>query len=131
MYRCDFHFAYEKGSLLDFRSTLIGFWEARPPSTSNTVSNSASTPHNRFHKHLTFVAVAAAVKLAFLEEEPFELAGEVWAATDLLLVLFAPLVALAEWEKVNLKPPVEVLLGRFSLSSLSFANGARGKILKC
>lgn len=78
-----------------------------------------------FHKTstqlLTLVAVTAAVKLVFFEDEPFELAGEVWAATDLLFVLFAPLVALAEWEKVNLKPPAEVRLGRFSLSSLSFA----------
>lgn len=67
------------------------------------------------------MAVTAVVKLAFLEEEPFELAGDVWATTDLLFALFAPLVAVVEWENVNLKPPVEVLLGRFSLSSLSFA----------
>lgn len=69
------------------------------------------------------MAVTAVVRVAFFEEEPLELAGDVWAATDLLFVLFAPLAALAEWEKVNLKPPAEVLLGRFSLSSLSLAEG--------
>lgn len=72
---------------------------------------------------LTLAAVTAVVKFVFFEEEPLELAGDVWAATDLLFVLFAPLAALAEWEKVNLNPPAEVLFGRFSLSSLSLAEG--------
>lgn len=67
------------------------------------------------------MAVTDAAKFEVLEEEPLELVGGVWATTDLLFVLFAPLAALAEWEKVNLKPPEDVLLGRFSLSSLSFA----------
>lgn len=75
------------------------------------------------YKSPTFVAVTAVVRVAFLEEEPLELAGDVWAATDLLFAPFAPLAALAEWEKVNLNPPAEVLLGRFSLSSLSLAEG--------
>lgn len=66
----------------------------------------------------TLVAVTDVAKFVVLEEDPLELAGGVWATTDLL---FVPLAALAEWEKVNLKPPDDVLLGRFSLSSLSFA----------
>lgn len=41
----------------------------------------------------------------------------------MLFALFAPLAVLAEWEKVNLNPPAEVLFGRFSLSSLSLAEG--------
>lgn len=69
----------------------------------------------------TLVAVTDVAKFVVLEEDPLELAGGVWATTDLLFVLFAPLAALAEWEKINLKPPEDVLLGRFSLSSLSFA----------
>lgn len=69
----------------------------------------------------TLVVVTDVAKFVVLEEDPFELAGGVWATTDLLLVLFVPLAALVEWEKVNLKPPEDVLLGRFSLSSLSFA----------
>lgn len=69
----------------------------------------------------TLVAVTDVAKFVVLEEDPLELAGGVWATTDLLFVLFVPLAALVEWEKVNLKPPEDVLLGRFSLSSLSFA----------
>lgn len=69
----------------------------------------------------TLVAVTDEAKVAVLEEDPLELAGGVCAITDLLFVPFAPLAALAEWEKVNLKPPEDVLFGRFSLSSLSFA----------
>lgn len=42
---------------------------------------------------------------------------------DLPFAPFAPLAAPAEWEKVNLNPPAEVLFGRFSLSSLSLAEG--------
>lgn len=41
----------------------------------------------------------------------------------MLFAPFVPLAALAEWEKVNLNPPAEVLFGRFSLSSLSLAEG--------
>lgn len=67
------------------------------------------------------MAVTDVAKFVVLEEDPLELAGGVWATTDLLFVLFVPLAALVEWEKVNLKPPEDVLLGRFSLSSLSFA----------
>ena len=60
-------------------------------------------------------------KFVVLEEDPLEFADVVWATTDLLFALFVPLAALGEWENVNLKPPEDVLLGRFSLSSLSFA----------
>lgn len=67
------------------------------------------------------MAVTDVAKFVVLEEDPLELAGGVWATTDLLFVLFVPLAVLAEWENVNLKPLDDVLLGRFSLSSLSFA----------
>lgn len=101
---------YHQLSPAAHRLLLLVPWDSPAPGQPHT-----SSP--------TLGAGTAGLRAVFLEEEPLELAGDVWAATDLLFAPFAPLAALAEWEKVNLNPPAEVLFGRFSLSSLSLAEG--------